>query len=150
MKILIFSDSHLSLNNIIKMVELENPDIVLCGGDHSKDAEELSYLITGPKFYIVRGNCDFYDSRNDDILIRWGGEEFIMILKVSSENGLKIALENLRKTIENSKINNLPQITCSFGGTLYKNNELITDTIKRADESLYVAKNQGKNRIIIK
>lgn len=89
-------------------------------------------------------------SRNDDILIRWGGEEFIMILKVSSENGLKIALENLRKTIENSKINNLPQITCSFGGTLYKDNELITDTIKRADESLYVAKNQGKNRIIIK
>ena len=89
-------------------------------------------------------------SRNDDILIRWGGEEFIIILKVSSEDRLNIILENIRKTIEKSKIDKLPTITCSFGGTIYENNEQINDTIKRADEALYIAKANGKNKVILK
>ena len=89
-------------------------------------------------------------SRNDDILIRWGGEEFIIILKVSSENRLNVILENIRKTIEKSKIDKLPTITCSFGGTIYENNEQINDTIKRADEALYIAKANGKNKVILK
>ncbi|MBN1469190.1 MAG: metallophosphoesterase [Fusobacteriaceae bacterium] len=99
MKILIFSDSHLSLNNIIKMVELENPDIVLCGGDHSKDAEELSYLITGPKFYIVRGNCDFYDSRNDDIL-EFEIEKFKLLLTHGHLYNVKSTMSLLKKDAE--------------------------------------------------
>lgn len=88
--------------------------------------------------------------RNDDVIIRWGGEEFILILKVSSKEVLELILEKLRNTIENSKFKNLPKITCSFGGTLYDNEEEINETIKRADIALYVAKDDGKNRIKIK
>ena len=142
-------------NNYSRLIEtFENEDmyfgLAMIDIDNFKKINDTYGHDVGDKILINLVSIIENSSRNDDILIRWGGEEFIMILKVSSENGLKIALENLRKTIENSKINNLPQITCSFGGTLYKDNELITDTIKRADESLYVAKNQGKNRIIIK
>ena len=61
-----------------------------------------------------------------------------------------IILENIRKTIEKSKIDKLPTITCSFGGTIYENNEQINDTIKRADEALYIAKANGKNKVILK
>ncbi|MDD2895004.1 MAG: diguanylate cyclase [Aliarcobacter sp.] len=88
--------------------------------------------------------------RNDDVLIRWGGEEFIILLKVSSKEVLELILEKLRNTIENSKFKNLPKITCSFGGTLYENEEAINETIKRADIALYEAKDDGKNRIKIK
>jgi diguanylate cyclase (GGDEF)-like protein len=88
--------------------------------------------------------------RNDDVLIRWGGEEFIIILKISSKNALEFVLEKLRNIIENSKFKNLPKVTCSFGGTLYENNEPINETIKRADIALYIAKNDGKNRVKIK
>lgn len=89
-------------------------------------------------------------SRSDDVLIRWGGEEFIILLKVSSKEALEIVLEKLRETIENSKFKNLPKITCSFGGTLYENDENIIETIKRADMALYSAKESGKNRVRIK
>lgn len=88
--------------------------------------------------------------RSDDVLIRWGGEEFIILLKVSSKVALELVLEKLRNTIENSKFKNLPKITCSFGGTLYENDENITETIKRADMALYTAKANGKNRIEIR
>jgi diguanylate cyclase (GGDEF)-like protein/PAS domain S-box-containing protein len=88
--------------------------------------------------------------RSDDVLIRWGGEEFIILLKVSSKEALELVLEKLRNTIENSKFKNLPKITCSFGGTLYENDENIIETIKRADMALYTAKANGKNKITIK
>ena len=88
--------------------------------------------------------------RNDDVLICWGGEEFIIILKISSKEALEFVLEKLRNIIENSKFKNLPKVTCSFGGTLYENNETINETIKRADIALYMAKNDGKNRVKIK
>ena len=40
--------------------------------------------------------------------------------------------------------------TCSIGATIYKENEKIEDSFKRADESLYEAKNAGRNQVIIK
>jgi len=89
-------------------------------------------------------------SREDDILIRWGGEEFILVLKVSSEKSLVKALEHIRRVIE---IENFPTIgkkTCSIGGTIYINNEDINKTIKRADEGVYDAKSNGRNQVVIK
>lgn len=87
-------------------------------------------------------------SRNDDLVIRWGGEEFILLLKVNSiESGTKV-LENIRKIIQESHFDYVEQITCSIGGTIYQNEENIENTFKRADEALYKAKNSGRNRVI--
>ncbi len=89
-------------------------------------------------------------SRMDDYLIRWGGEEFIFILKIKNYTDLEISLEKLRKNIENSNFSKNIKITCSCGGTIHSLNEDIKDTIKRADEALYNAKNTGRNKVIIK
>lgn len=88
-------------------------------------------------------------SRDDDILIRWGGEEFIMLLRVDSEEGLLKALEHFRKVIENNKLENIDKITVSIGGTLYINNENINATIKRADQGVYEAKSNGRNQVVL-
>ncbi len=89
-------------------------------------------------------------SRMDDYLIRWGGEEFIFILKIKNYTDLEISLEKLRKNIENSDFSKGIKLTCSCGGTIHSLNEDIKDTIKRADEALYNAKNTGRNKVIIK
>ncbi|AXX88645.1 hypothetical protein CKA55_10535 [Arcobacter suis] len=142
-------------NNYKRLIEtFENDEMYFGLGmidiDNFKKINDTFGHDVGDKILVTLvSNVEKY-SRNDDILIRWGGEEFIMILKVSSENGLKIALENLRKIIENNKIDNLPKITCSFGGTLYEKNEPINNTIKRADEALYMAKAAGRNKVILK
>ena len=89
-------------------------------------------------------------SRNDDLVIRWGGEEFLLLLKVKSiDNATKI-LENIRKSIDEAYFKEVNHITCSIGATIYKENEKIEDSFKRADEALYEAKDSGRNQVIIK
>ena len=83
----------------------------------------------------------------DDIFIRWGGEEFILIVKVLTKADLSKVLEHLRKVIEIQNFPTVGQKTCSIGGTLYQEGEDIEQTIKRADEALYKAKKMGRDRI---
>lgn len=90
------------------------------------------------------------NSRDDDVLIRWGGEEFIIILAIKNKNDLYRILENYRKTIENYTFTEELSITCSLGGAIYKYSENIHETIKRADNRLYKSKNNGKNCITLK
>ena len=88
-------------------------------------------------------------SRDDDIFIRWGGEEFILALKVKDEESLEKALEHVRKVIEMEEFETIGQKTCSIGGTIYRDDEEIETTIKRADEAVYEAKDSGRNKVII-
>lgn len=89
-------------------------------------------------------------SRNDDLVIRWGGEEFILLLKINSIDNAKKVLENIRKTIAQTSFEKVEHITCSIGATVYKENETIEDSFKRADKALYEAKNSGRNKVVIK
>lgn len=88
-------------------------------------------------------------SRSYDILIRWGGEEFIMLFRVKSEDDLHKVLEHLRKVIELVEFDTIGHKTCSIGGTIYKDGEDIETTIKRADEAVYEAKAAGRNQVVI-
>jgi len=88
-------------------------------------------------------------SRKDDILIRWGGEEFILILKVHSKDDLQRALEHIRKVISMQNFDKVGKKTCSIGGTIYQPDEAITKTIKRADEAVYEAKARGRDQVVI-
>ena len=89
-------------------------------------------------------------SRKDDLLIRWGGEEFLLLIKVKSVDNAKKVLENIRNTISEYSFEGIEHITCSIGSTNYHENEKIEDCFKRADDALYEAKNNGRNQVIIK
>jgi diguanylate cyclase (GGDEF)-like protein/PAS domain S-box-containing protein len=91
-----------------------------------------------------------YSVRNDDLLIRWGGEEFLLIAETESAETLRRMAEHVRQRIENEPFDVIGRITCSFGMTLYEENEPIEQTIKRADRALYEAKEEGRNRVAAK
>ncbi|MDP3465252.1 MAG: diguanylate cyclase [Sulfuricurvum sp.] len=87
--------------------------------------------------------------RKSDILARWGGEEFIILLpNTSLEETAKIA-EILRLTIESENFETVGTITCSFGVATLKENESPDELLKRLDELLYVAKESGRNQVIV-
>jgi len=88
-------------------------------------------------------------SRTEDILIRWGGEEFLLLLQIESYEGLFKALDNIRKIIENHYFEDVKKVTVSIGATIYTKNEPIETTIKRADNGLYKSKEEGRNRVTI-
>lgn len=68
---------------------------------------------------------------------------------MNSKEDLSNALEHIRKVLELQEYETVGQKTCSIGGTLYQKNEDIEKTIKRADESVYKAKDNGRNQVII-
>ena len=88
-------------------------------------------------------------SRKNDILIRWGGEEFLLMLQVESSYDLTKALEHIRTVISYHHFEHIDKLTCSIGGSLYNEREDISETIKRADISLYNAKESGRNKVVI-
>ena len=84
--------------------------------------------------------------RADEIFARWGGEEFVLVVNVGIQQGMKIA-ENLRKYVEAEDFGVAKEITCSFGITEFMENDTLDTLIKRADDALYKAKETGRNKV---
>jgi len=82
--------------------------------------------------------------RTVDIAGRYGGEEFVIILPGTKEEGAVAVAERIRKSIE---IYPFPhrKVTASLGIALAKNDDSVDSLLERADQSLYQAKRQGKN-----
>ena len=94
--------------------------------------------------------------RKDDIVCRYGGEEFAIIFRNTSDmNSIKMRLENLRIRIYSNAVscnNEDVSVTCSFGAVcsvLFDKSSQTEDIIKRADDALYEAKNTGRNKVVL-
>ncbi len=86
-------------------------------------------------------------SRENDIVARWGGEEFVIILPNTNLEQATIYAEKIRITVNNYDFQNINSVTCSFGLSQFHNSDSKVDFFKRADEALYRAKALGKNRV---
>lgn len=86
--------------------------------------------------------------RDTDILCRWGGEEFLLVVPNSLDTSVVVA-NNLRQIIQLSTEHHefLPPITCSFGVALIENKDDIETYVEKADAMLYKSKEQGRNRV---
>jgi len=91
--------------------------------------------------------------RNDDVVARIGGEEFVIVLpKTNAQNAYQFA-ERLREKIQQLDIKvdeNLIKLTVSIGVSQWQNDSFscAEDFIADADKSLYQAKEQGRNRVV--
>ncbi len=86
--------------------------------------------------------------RKEDIVARFGGEEFILILPGSPASSALECAERIRKAIQNSPFEGIPrQVTASFGVSLFSKDDTQDSLLKRADNALYQAKTSGRNRV---
>ncbi len=85
--------------------------------------------------------------RKSDIFGRWGGEEFLVILPMTSEPFAPA--EKIRKVVENSLFLKNLKATISLGATTYREGDTMDSMLARADEALYRAKAQGKNQVVV-
>lgn len=90
--------------------------------------------------------CAKHNLRKDDYLIRWGGEEFVVLMKTSKENAL-LKAEEIRKYVE-SNAGKVCAVTISAGVAQHEGGDY-TETIARADKALYEAKNTGRNKVCL-
>lgn len=85
------------------------------------------------------------EARSSDNVIRWGGEEFLIIVPHITLKEALVLTERIRKNICNQVINEVGQVTASFGIAELLNSETTASLINRADKALYKAKLSGKN-----
>ena len=90
--------------------------------------------------------------REDDIVGRYGGEEFIVIVKDDYNSNLKMAERirgNIEKIIINVDNNNFIKVTSSIGITkMDAKDKTLQQIISDSDKALYEAKNTGKNKVV--
>lgn len=86
--------------------------------------------------------------RASDISCRWGGEEFLILLRNTVLDQAKLVGEKLRAEIERLSVPPVEAVTVSIGGSQYYPVEPLEETIRRADLALLKAKSRGKNCVI--
>lgn len=122
--------------------------IIMLDIDHFKDVNDTYGHDVGDKVLVDVYQLIKRSSRESDKIIRWGGEEFLIIMPVNSLSDVTKRAENIRSTIEHTNFDPVKKLTCSFGGTLYDGHTDIDSVIKKADENLYRAKNDGRNKVV--
>jgi len=85
--------------------------------------------------------------RLEDAVGRWGGEEFLILLPSSNMEAAHVLAEKLRGVIEAEDFAYVGSCTASFGVATYHLNDDETSMVARADKCLYLAKENGRNRV---
>jgi len=87
--------------------------------------------------------------RSSDTFARWGGEEFVLLLpETGFETAIQLA-EKIKQKTANTLFSNTCKMTVSFGITQFLEGDTETTLFKRADDALYKAKTNGRNRLEI-
>jgi len=163
MELLATTDTLTGLFNRRKMLESIEQEVVR----YQRDQKSFLLVITDidhfKKFNDNYGHdCGDYvlqqvsllmkDSlRQQDVVARWGGEEFLIMLPETELEGGILAIEKLRETLANTLYEykgNQFSVTMTFGVTVYDGRCDVDTCIKHADEVLYAGKRGGRNRVV--
>ena len=125
--------------------------ILMIDADHFKKVNDTYGHKTGDKVLIELASTCERALRNDDIVARYGGEEFVVFLSgVNAQKG-KIVADRLRESISEivvySDEGDEVRFTISIGVSSSEISDNIDTLIKTADEALYKAKENGRNRV---
>ncbi|NOR54677.1 MAG: diguanylate cyclase [Sulfurovum sp.] len=113
--------------------------------DHFKKINDSYGHQVGDTILKEIGKLITEELRSTDKVIRWGGEEFLILYRETDKKEVLKRIETLRLHIEKHLFPISTMITASFGLTLYTKDDTIDSIIQRADNALYLAKNNGRN-----
>ena len=87
--------------------------------------------------------------RQGDLLIRWGGEEFLILLPATGIEEAGLLAERIRREVETERFPDAVKITISLGVAQLREGDSIDSLLKRVDNALYRAKLSGRNRVVL-
>lgn len=120
--------------------------------DHFKNINDTYGHSTGDTVLREMAQLIKNNLRNEDMIGRFGGEEFLVVLQVDNLVTLKKIAEKIRRLIADfvfDKEQHKLEITASIGGTLYREEDNRLSLIERADKCMYYSKEHGRNQTTI-
>jgi len=87
--------------------------------------------------------------REEDLVFRFGGEEFVLIMRSKNADETKYVLERLLKSVASYLFPQVGQVTMSAGAACIKSDLFSATILDYADQALYFSKNNGKNQVTI-
>jgi diguanylate cyclase (GGDEF)-like protein len=85
--------------------------------------------------------------RQEDVFARWGGEEFLVLVRGTREDGAANAAEHLRTAVCGTPIEPVGTVSASFGVARFRPSDTVGSWVARADSALYAAKTGGRKRV---
>lgn len=127
-----------------------NVSLIMCDIDFFKSVNDRHGHATGDMVLKRFGQILSDNIRESDIVARWGGEEFIILLPESSAGDAAGLAEKLRQVVEMEGFSDVGRMTASFGVAQWlRNSEDLGHLCDRADDALYQAKGGGRNQVVI-
>lgn len=131
------------------------PCLLMCDIDHFKKVNDTYGHLFGDRVIRAVAQVLKENVKGRDTAVRYGGEEFIVLLPDTPLDGARALGEKLRRTIEGGRIKKggsedvSARITISLGATRHIPGESAALFIERADRALYAAKNGGRNQVCV-
>ncbi len=123
--------------------------LVIMDIDHFKDVNDTYGHTAGDAAIADLAAILKAEMRKQDLIFRFGGEEFVALIAVDSHQGLRTATERLRLAVHNRLRGPGGRITISLGAALVSREHRWQDWFSLADEALYRAKNGGRDNAVI-
>lgn len=127
--------------------------LILCDIDHFKKINDSYGHDAGDAVLVHLAQALRNGLRKQDSVCRWGGEEFLVLLPETELSGGILLAEKLRALVESSEVihgRTTLRATLSLGvyASGGKSDKTIEHCIRQADANLYLAKNNGRNRVV--
>ncbi len=125
--------------------------LVLGDIDHFKQLNDSYGHLAGDHILIELSQLMKKVTRDQDVLARWGGEEFLLVLPATDLVGARLLAEKIRARVAEESFDFNGQqlkVTMSFGVESCDGSDDYNDSFKTADENLYKAKSEGRNRVV--
>ncbi|MCK9635236.1 MAG: GGDEF domain-containing protein [Methylobacter tundripaludum] len=145
-----FNDS-ISREMSLAVRNAKNLSVIFFDIDHFKTINDTYGHDCGDTTLALSAKWIKESLRDSDIVFRYGGEEFVILLSDTDAHGAELLAERIRASIEHHTIAygmEAVKITASLGVSTLRENDTIESFIKRADDAMYTAKKRGRNQVI--
>lgn len=127
--------------------------LIMCDIDHFKRVNDAFGHQVGDELIKMFARVIEGSTRETDTVIRYGGEEFAIILPMTDQDAARSIAERIRRQFESKRLTiretnqKIGQLTASFGVAQYRSGDEVESLVQRADAKLYDAKSSGRNRV---
>ncbi|HCS66721.1 MAG TPA: hypothetical protein DIW34_00380 [Oribacterium sp.] len=131
---------------LAKQQPRKNLGLIMFDIDHFKRVNDTFGHETGDLVLIKIAETVGTTIRHNDLLGRWGGDEFIIIATETSAEGIAQLAERIRSTVASLDFGEIGPVTISLGGVIASEKDDVSSLFSHVDRALYHSKGKGRNQ----